>query len=45
MRDSLRRGIKWVTVGAGGLPRKGEVIFRQIAQFTMGEYVFVTRRP
>jgi uncharacterized protein YegL len=43
MRESLRRGIKWSTVGAGGLPRKGEVVFRQIAQFTMGEYVFVTQ--
>jgi Mg-chelatase subunit ChlD len=42
MREGLRRGIKWVTVGAGGLPREGEVIFRQIAQFTMGEYVFIT---
>jgi hypothetical protein len=42
MRESLRRGIKWTTVGAGGLPRAGEVIFRQIAQYTMGEYVFVT---
>lgn len=42
MRESLERGIKWVTIGAGGLPRSGEVIFRQIAQYTMGEYVFVT---
>lgn len=42
MRESLERGIKWVAVGAGGLPREGEVIFRQIAQYTMGEYVFIT---
>lgn len=42
MQESLERGIKWVSVGAGGLPRQGEVIFRQIAQYTMGEYVFVT---
>ncbi len=42
MREALKRGIKWVTVGAGGLPVNGEVIFRQMAQFTMGEYVFVT---
>ncbi|MEL7304404.1 MAG: VWA domain-containing protein [Myxococcota bacterium] len=40
--EALARGIKWVSVGAGGLPREGEVIFRQIAQYTMGEYVFVT---
>ncbi len=45
MREALERGIKWTTVGAGGLGRKGEVIFRQIAQFSMGEYVFITRGP
>ncbi len=43
MRDSLGRGIKWSMVGAGGLPLNGELIFRQIAQYTMGEYVFVTQ--
>ncbi len=43
MRESLAKGVKWCTVGAGGLPRQGEVIFRQIAQYTMGEYVFVTQ--
>ncbi|MEM6730407.1 MAG: VWA domain-containing protein, partial [Myxococcota bacterium] len=42
MLEALDRGIKWISVGAGGLPREGEVIFRQIAQYTMGEYVFVT---
>lgn len=43
MKEGLRRGIKWVSVGAGGLGLDGEVVFRQIAQFTMGEYVFVTQ--
>jgi Mg-chelatase subunit ChlD len=43
MKESLRRGIKWVTVGAGGLKLPGEVIYRQIAQYSMGEYVFVTQ--
>lgn len=42
MQEALERGIKWISVGAGGLPTQGEVIFRQIAQYTMGEYVFVT---
>lgn len=42
-QEALGRGIKWTMVGAGGLPRAGEVIFRQIAQLTMGEYVFVTQ--
>jgi len=41
-KESLNRGIKWVTVGAGGLGVDGEVIYRQVAQFTMGEYVFIT---
>jgi Mg-chelatase subunit ChlD len=44
MNESLARGIKWVTVGAGGLNVHGEVIYRPIAQYTMGEYVFVTER-
>ena len=43
MKESLSRGIKWVTVGAGGLGLDGEVIYRQIAQYTMGEYVFITQ--
>lgn len=43
MKESLRRGIKWVTVGAGGLKLPGEVIYRQIAQYSMGEYVFLTQ--
>ncbi len=43
MQEALGRGIKWATVGAGGLGRDGEVIFRQIAQYTMGEYVFITQ--
>lgn len=42
MKESARRGIKWTSVGVGGLATDGEVIFRQIAQYTMGEYVFVT---
>ncbi len=42
MRESLARGIKWTMVGAGGLGTDGETIFRQIAQYTMGEYVFIT---
>jgi Mg-chelatase subunit ChlD/TolB-like protein len=43
MKESLSRGIKWVTVGAGGLGIDGEVIYRQIAQYSMGEYVFITQ--
>jgi uncharacterized protein YegL len=43
MKESLSRGIKWVTIGAGGLRIDGEVIYRQIAQYSMGEYVFITQ--
>ncbi len=43
MTEGLGRAIKWTMIGAGGLGRDGEVIFRQIAQYTMGEYVFVTQ--
>ncbi len=45
MRESLRRGIKWVGIGAGGLPIEGEVVMRQLAQLTMAEYVFITDSP
>ena len=43
MQESLKRGIQWTAIGAGGLNRTGEIVFRQIAQYTRGEYVFVTR--
>ena len=32
-----------MTVGAGGLGIDGEGIYRQIAQYSMGEYVFITQ--
>ena len=32
IKDALERGAKWVAGGAGGLPRRGEVILRQSAQ-------------
>ena len=42
MQESLQRGIKWTGVGVGGLPVEAEVVLRQLAQATLGEYVFVT---
>ena len=42
MRDAARRGIKIATVGASGLDRKGELVWRQVAQYTMSPFVFLT---
>ncbi|MCB9646602.1 MAG: VWA domain-containing protein [Deltaproteobacteria bacterium] len=40
--DAARRGIKITTVGASGLDRTGEVVWRQVAQYTMAPFVFLT---
>jgi hypothetical protein len=49
MHGALARGIKLMAVGASGLDPSGEYIFRQMAQFTGGRFVFLTyadaRRP
>jgi hypothetical protein len=46
---ALARGIKVHAVGASGLNRQGEAVFRSIAQTTGGRFVFLTyqdaRRP
>lgn len=42
MIDAVRRGIKLFPVGASGLNEQGEYIFRQLAQFTGGKFVFLT---
>jgi hypothetical protein len=42
MRDAARLGIKISTVGASGLNTSGEYVFRQIAQYTMGTFIFLT---
>lgn len=38
---AVARGIRIHTVAASGLDRAGSVVFRQIAQFTRGEFVFL----
>ena len=43
MQDAAAKGIKIATIGCSGLPIQGEVVWRQIAQYTMGPYVFLTR--
>ena len=42
MQGALARGIKLFTVGASGLDKGGEYIYRQIAQFTGGRFIFLT---
>ena len=42
MDDAARKAIKMVSIGASGLPNLGEYVFRQLAQYTMGIFVFLT---
>jgi Mg-chelatase subunit ChlD len=43
MQEAARRGIKIAAVSCSGLNLTGEVIWREIAQYTMAPYVFLTR--
>jgi Mg-chelatase subunit ChlD len=40
--DAKKQGIKIFSVGTGGLPLAGELVLRQIAQYTSGRYIFLT---
>lgn len=42
MRDAARRAIKIATIGASGLDKPAEVAWRQLAQYTMAPFVFLT---
>lgn len=42
MRQALGRGIKIHPIASSGLQPEGEYILRQIGQFTMGHFVFLT---
>lgn len=42
MRGAAGRAIKITGIGASGLPNEGEYVFRQLAQYTMGIFVFLT---
>ena len=42
MRDAAERGIKVTAIGASGLDNRGEYVFRQLSQYTMGMFVFLT---
>lgn len=42
MMNAVAMGVKIFPVGASGLDEQGEYIFRQMAQFTGGKFVFLT---
>ena len=42
MRKALEKGIKIFTLAASGLNDKGEFIWRQLAQFTLGRFMFIS---
>jgi hypothetical protein len=44
MQAALAKGIKLFAVGASGLEPEGEYVFRQLAQYTAGRFVFLTYR-
>lgn len=44
MQAALAKGIKLFAVGASGLDPIGEYVFRQLAQYTAGRFVFLTYR-
>ncbi len=42
MEEAARRGIKIFPIASSGLDDQGEYIFRQLAQFTQGRFIFLT---
>ncbi len=42
MEHAARRGIKVFPIASSGLDDQGEYIFRQIAQYTQGRFIFLT---
>ncbi len=42
MEDAAGRAIKITSIGASGLNNDGEYVFRQLAQYTMGIFAFLT---
>jgi hypothetical protein len=43
MQDAAKKGIKITAIGCSGLPLEGEIVWRQLAQYTLAPYVFLTR--
>lgn len=42
MADAAQRGIKIFPIASSGLDDQGEYIFRQLAQYTQGRFIFLT---
>lgn len=42
MKAAAERAVKIVSIGASGLPPEGEIVFRQLAQYTQGLFIFLT---
>jgi hypothetical protein len=42
MEDAARRGIKIFPVASSELDDQGEYVFRQLAQYTQGRFIFLT---
>jgi hypothetical protein len=42
MEEAAERGIKVFPIASSGLDDQGEYVFRQIAQFTQGRFIFLT---
>jgi hypothetical protein len=42
MIEAVRRGIKILPIASSGLDDQGEYVYRQLAQFTLGRFVFLT---
>jgi Mg-chelatase subunit ChlD len=42
MEQAARQGIKILPIASSGLDEQGEYIFRQLAQFTQGRFIFLT---
>lgn len=42
VKDAREKGIKFYTIGTGGLDINGEYVLRQIAQYTAARYIFLT---
>ncbi|MBI2378642.1 MAG: VWA domain-containing protein [Deltaproteobacteria bacterium] len=40
--EAASKGIKVASIGASGLDRMGELVWRQVAQYTMAPFVFLT---
>jgi hypothetical protein len=42
MVEAVRRGVKIIPIASSGLDDQGEYVFRQLAQYTLGRFVFLT---